>query len=179
MATSYTPVTIDNFPEIKSLEMTDKIIFYAEADGRIEPHMVEVSAFLEHILAPGDLADLSAAVNDFEKRYRNLEREFNKTYMTPTQVGEQYSTKVHFESTISSLEKTEDFKDLLVDKADTTYLEFQSNVLKSNVQAMKRIYGSGQGFNSGNGDPKDDGKGYKLLMAGKAIEGGNEAGKGG
>lgn len=149
----YNPVTIEQFPELTSLLSTDQVILFTEQNGKLMPFVVELSAFGEYVLSAGALADLSEKVSQLESRYKDIEREFRNTYMTPSQVSAQYSTISNFNSQISKIEKTESFKSSLASKADDEFLEYQYNLIKNDTQRLKKTLGSDTW-------KTDDGTGY-------------------
>lgn len=163
--TSYNPVTIEDFPETNTILSSDKIILFTEKNNQFVPMLVEISAFSELIVMKNGLSALEERVSQLESKFKETARELSNTYMTPEQVIAEYSILSDFNNQISKLKKIEDFKSDLSKKADITYLDSRYNSLKAKCQNMKKYLGC---FSEG------DGKGYKLLMAGKAIEGPSE-----
>lgn len=164
MASISNPITIEDFPETTEVLSSDKIIFF-NSEGT--PYFVQMFDLSNVLVLASELDSLSSKVEELETKYEEMEQNFNNTYVTSTQVAEKYSSVANFQEQSTLIEKTESFKDKLSNKADATYLEFQYNALKAKCQDMKKFLGSRDNWNV-NGER---GKGYKLLMAGKAIEG--------
>lgn len=162
----YNPVTIEQFPELTSLLSTDQVILFTEQNGKLMPLVVELSAFSEFALSVNALADLSNKVSRLEDRYNEMEREFNKTYITESQADSIYSTISDYNKQIAKLEKTEDFKNALLAKGSKEYLEARFSELKNRVQDMKLFLGSREWDND-----EETGWGYKRLAVGAAAKG--------
>lgn len=164
----YNPIRIEDFPELTSLLSTDQMILFTEESGKLMPYVVELSALGQYALSVGALNELAEKVSRLEERYKEVEREFNNTYMTPAQVAAQYATKTEFNTQIAKIEKTEQFKASLSSKADDVYLEYKTNVIKNKTQAYKKLLGSDKWK-----DPADSrlkiGYGYKRLMSQAAL----------
>ena len=161
------PTTIEDLPEISSLLSSDQMILFTEIGGNLMPYAIELSSFSEFVLSANALADLSSKVSRLEDRYNEIEREFNKTYITESQADSIYSTISDYNGKMAKLEKTEDFKNALSTKGSKEYLEARFSELKNRVQDMKLFLGS----RDWDGDNDEDGWGYKRLAVGAAAKG--------
>lgn len=172
MTNTTNPIQISNFPETAFLLSSDKIILFKENEsGNFTPSLTDLSSLTNTFISVnGLLTELQSKVNEFEKEYLEIERQLNNAYLTQEQISSTYSSTDNLNSQINKLQKTESFKNLLSNKSDSTYLEYQYNALRSKIQDMKKFLGSRDGWT--NDETGESGKGYKILMIGQALQGG-------
>lgn len=160
------PLRIEDFPEVTNLLSTDRVVLFTNNSGNLMPYLVELSAFSEYVLSAGELAALENRVEELEKKYSEVERQFNNTYVTPVQVKAEYCTIDSYNDIKADIETIEAFKNGLSSKASGEYAEASFSNIKRKAQDMKRFVGS-YSWETTNGT----GKGYKWIAVATAKKG--------
>ena len=160
-------ITIDDFPELSTLQETDKIVFFKRnVDGSFSPSIEELSSFKDMFVERRAFDELSANIEELISNEVKLEKELSNNYPTTAFIADTYATNTTFSQVVRGIKKTSDLMNDLSGKATQDYLENRYQHVLFTMQDLKRILGSG-GWHFGS----EDGLGYKVALVSKAKGG--------
>lgn len=156
-------ITIDDFPEISSLNEDDKLIVFSKnVDGTMTPHIEDLSSAIKLGISRSLFFELSSKYEELEKAELSLEKELSSIYVTNSFISSIYSTKEYFNNTTNLLKKAGELEADLKNKALKDYLETKYQNVLYQMQDLKRLLGTA-GWTT-----DDEAIGYKITLAAKA-----------
>lgn len=167
----YNPIEIEDFPELEEILSSDSIIVFEEKEETISPKLCKVGDLSSVIVLDGSIDDLVNKANEIKGMIASAIANLRKNFVSIETAASTYATISEMETQLNMLKNTADFLDDLKNKADSKYLDYLYNRLKKANANMKFFMGTGDWGSKGS-PKKNDGSGYKLLLA--QLAGGGE-----
>lgn len=162
-------ITISDFPELSTLQESDKIVLFVKNDDGFYPSVEPLSSFSNVLIEKSQFNVLSSNIMQLISNEKDIENELSNNYPTTKFISETYATTSLFVQITNAIKKTSDLMNDLNTKATKNYLDNKYQRVLFTMQDLKRILGSG-GWSFGG----EDGLGYKVALVSKAKGGGDE-----
>lgn len=167
MNEEYNPITLNDLPTTNTILSSDQIIVFEEIENNLLPKIYKTSEISACAVTSENFEILKNKFNEVKKKIQDAIKYLNTEFITKTDASEKYATISDLNDKLMNIEKIISFKNRLVDKADSTCLEYYYNKVKEDCQYVKNRLGDESWVKDGNGDR---GYGYKILLAKKAKQ---------
>jgi len=162
--TEHNTISIESFPELSSLQTTDKIIvFEKDSNEKLSPKLHPVSDLSNVVVTIDGIEDVAQKVAEVKTAIVNAMNYLRKTFVTKAEAADYCATTSSLEAELAKLEKTADFMDKISTKADITYLDYLYNKIRTDCARVKTRLGDGRWKVSG-----ATGLGYKIITSARA-----------
>lgn len=170
MAEGYNPIEIGSFPELTDLLSSDKIIVFEQtSNNSLSPKLYDVADLSAFAIFPENMDSVRNKVDAVKNSISDAIAYLQKNFITTSDAAAIYATIASMNAEMAKLEKTLDFMDKMTNKAETAYLDYLYNKIRTDCARIKARLGDGSWRVSGG----DKGKGYKVIavaVAGKKTE---------